>query len=91
MFVAASQKGSSDQGRKKENPVSTERLLESETVTNYALWLDQRSTRQLDELLAAGNSLLFVQISNASQEADAFNSLSHHCTGAVRLHDLPVQ
>ncbi len=90
-LIAAGQEVSPDPERQDNNPGSTSRLLEPETVSNYARWLDQRSTRQLEEVVAVGNHLLFVQVSNASQETDAFKSLSNHCTGVVRLHDLPVQ
>lgn len=91
LLIAAGRKESSDSDHENGTPGTAGRLPEPELISNYARWLDQRSTRHLEETLAAGNLLLFVQVSNASQETDAFNSLSNHCTGAVRLHDLPAQ
>lgn len=91
IFIAAGMEGSNSQGRQKIAPGSTDKMLGPDTISDYAQWLDQRSVRHLQDVLVAGNHLLFVEISNASQEADAFDCLSRHCTGAVRLHDLPVQ
>lgn len=91
LLIADGQKRSPDPERQDNDPGSTDGLLEPEMVSNYAGWLDQRSTRHLKDILAIGNFLLFFQVSNPSQEVDAFNSLSNYCTGAVRLHDLPVQ
>ncbi len=59
-------------------------------VSDYAGWLDQRSAQHLQDILAASGFLLFIQVSNASQEIASFNTLSQYCSGAIQLHDLPV-
>jgi len=70
-------------------PATSNGWLTADLVTQFETWVDGRSARKLKHHLDGGQSVMFVQVSNAAQEAGAYRIVSRYCDG-VQLQDLPA-